>query len=34
MRIKTTLSTMTAKPDGIKIEIDNSPVDMEIRPDE
>jgi hypothetical protein len=34
VRLKTTLSTMTAKPNGIKIEIDNSPVDMEIRPDE
>lgn len=32
--VKTTLSAMTVQPGGIKIEIDNSPIDMELKPDE
>ena len=32
VQIKTTLSAMTARVGGIKIEVDNSFIDMELRP--
>ena len=32
INIKTTLSSITAKSDGVHIEIDNSPVDLELKP--
>jgi hypothetical protein len=32
--IKTTLSAMTVQPGGIKIEVDHSPIDMELKPNE
>jgi hypothetical protein len=32
VQIKTTLSAMTARAGGIKIEVDNSFIDMELRP--
>ena len=34
VQLKTTLSAMTVQPGGIKIEIDNSPIDMELQPNE
>jgi len=32
VNIKTTLSSITAKDSGVHIEIDNSPVDLELKP--
>jgi hypothetical protein len=32
VKIRTTVSSMTAQGDGIKLEVDNSPVNIEIKP--
>lgn len=32
--VKTTLTTLRVKPGGIKVNIDNSPIDVEVRPSE
>ncbi len=32
VKIQTTVSSLTAKPSGIHIQIDNSPIDLELKP--
>jgi len=32
VKIQTTVSTLTAKSSGIRIEVDNSPIDLELKP--
>lgn len=34
INIKTTISSITAKDSGIHVEVDNSPVDLELKPNE
>jgi hypothetical protein len=34
INIKTTVSSITARDTGVHVEVDNSPVDLELRPNE